>query len=230
MRDTHGVARINVKLKLLQFLPNLRRTLVALFAVLVDSPTDDFFQPRWNFGIKVAQRRRPAAENAFNDRSTGVAGKRLSPGRHFVEQQTKRKDVGARIQVITANLFGRHIRRSPTDVSDHRDRLLRTARGVRPGECNAFREQFGQTEIEHFGLTALGHENVRRFYIAMNNALDMSGVERVRNLDSEVQYFVERQRLATDVISQTLAVYELHSDEGPVALADVIDCADAGMV
>jgi hypothetical protein len=107
---------------------------------------------------------------------------------------------------------------------------LRTARGVCAGERNALGEQFGQSEIKHFGLTAFGHENVRRLYVAMNNALGVSGVERIRDLDSEVEYFIQRQRLAADVISQTLAVNELHGDERPVTLANVVDRADAGMV
>ena len=46
---------------------------------------------------------------------------------------------------------------------------------------------FCQAEIEDFGMTALGHEDVRGLDVAVDDALGVSGVERVGNLDAQVR-------------------------------------------
>jgi len=48
----------------------------------------------------------------------------------------------------------------------------------------ASRGKFSQVEIEHFGMTALGDEQVCRFDIAMDDTFGVGCVERVCDLDS----------------------------------------------
>jgi hypothetical protein len=47
--------------------------------------------------------------------------------------------------------------------------------------------QLGQTKIQNLRLATLGHENVRGLDIAMNDALRVRGIQRVGNLDCEVE-------------------------------------------
>ncbi len=59
----------------------------------------------------------------------------------------------------------------------------------------------------------------------------MSRLERVRNLDSQRQNSLHRQRLARNFMLQRLALHEFHDDEGPAVLfADIVDRADIGMI
>ena len=46
---------------------------------------------------------------------------------------------------------------------------------------------FGETEVENFCLAARADENICGLDIAMNDAAGMSGVERVGNLNGEIE-------------------------------------------
>jgi len=41
--------------------------------------------------------------------------------------------------------------------------------------------EFGETEVEDLGVTALGDKNIDRVDIAMNDAVGMSGIEGIGN-------------------------------------------------
>ena len=62
------------------------------------------------------------------------------------------------------------------------------------GEANLF----GQPEIQNLSVTALRHENVRRFDVAVNDALAVRRVQRVRNLDAEIEKQFQIQGTARD--------------------------------
>ncbi len=69
----------------------------------------------------------------------------------------------------------------------------------------------------------------------MNDALRMSRVERVRNLNSEIEHLLECERLLADPVLQRLAFEQLHRDErnGFAAVVydiDFINRADIGMI
>src|SRR5439155_9499159 len=64
----------------------------------------------------------------------------------------------------------------------------------------------------------------------MNNALGMSSIEPISELDSEVEEQVGRQRLASDSILQSLALEQFHGDEVlALVLAHVVNRADAAV-
>ena len=90
---------------------------------------------------------------------------------------------------------------------------------------------FCQSEIQNFGMSAIGHENVRGLDIPVDDALGVRGVERVRHLHTEVQDFSQFQRLAADAVPQRLPLQQLHGDEVlAVGFIDFVDRADIGMV
>ena len=95
--------------------------------------------------------------------------------------------------------------------------------------------KFGKAEIEHFGLPAARHKNIGGLDIAMNDAFCMGGIERVGNLDSEVEHLVERKRLLADAVLERLPFEQLHGDEWDRLAAvvhdiDFIDGADVGVI
>src|SRR5579863_2647014 len=90
---------------------------------------------------------------------------------------------------------------------------------------------FGEAEIENFGVAAFGHEDVCGLDIAVNDAFGVGGVEGVRDFDSQVEEQVQLHGTASDEVLQSLAFEALHGDEGAsVFFADVVDGADVGMV
>src|SRR4029077_1367717 len=71
--------------------------------------------------------------------------------------------------------------------------------------ADVFRGEFGQAEIEDLSLDAARYKNIGWLDVAMNDALCMGGIERVGNLNSEVEHLVERERLLADAMLQRLA-------------------------
>ena len=47
--------------------------------------------------------------------------------------------------------------------------------------------QFCQTEIQNLGLAAIRHEDIRRLDVAMDDALRVRRIQRVSDLDGEVE-------------------------------------------
>ena len=65
----------------------------------------------------------------------------------------------------------------------------------------------------------------------MHDAFVVRDIQRVGNLDSDVEDLVQRKRVAVDLLAETFAFQQLHGDEVlPVALLDGVNRADVGMV
>ncbi len=89
----------------------------------------------------------------------------------------------------------------------------------------------GEAKIENLGVAARGNENVRRFDVAMDDALRVCGVERVGNLDAQIEHCFDLQRLARDAVPECLSLQQFHGDEGsPIGLVDLVDRADVRVV
>ncbi len=80
-------------------------------------------------------------------------------------------------------------------------------------------------------MTAIGHEKIRRLDVAMHDAFGMSGIERVGDLDTQVNQTVGFERAAEYRFPQSLAFEKLHHDEAQAAvLPNFVNGADVGMV
>jgi hypothetical protein len=75
------------------------------------------------------------------------------------------------------------------------------------------------------------HAEVSRGLERGGSGQALRGVERVRNLDSQLQHFRKRQRLAGNAVLERLAVEKFHRNEGlTVVFADFVDGANIWMV
>ena len=111
----------------------------------------------------------------------------------------------------------------------HRSRLgVNSSNSARRTRCN---HDLCQPKVENLGVSALGHKQVRRFDIPVDDAFGVSRVERVGNLDGEGQNQFGFHRSPADAMLQRHAIQKLHSDERlSVLLANVVDRADIGVI
>src|SRR5450631_1055963 len=91
--------------------------------------------------------------------------------------------------------------------------------------------QLGESEVEDFDLPARREEDIGGFYVAVDDAFGVGGVERVGELNAEVEQAIERQRTAGELRVKTLALQQLHRNKGLAFLVFYrVDGADVGMV
>src|SRR6266700_111120 len=89
----------------------------------------------------------------------------------------------------------------------------------------------GQAESENLCLPARGHEDVRRFQIAMHDPFGVCGLESAHDLDTERQNRIDVEGTAANAVGERLAVEQLHDDEMlRLELLDPVDRADVRMI
>jgi hypothetical protein len=102
---------------------------------------------------------------------------------------------------------------------------------ARGGRAAVGERDFGETEVENFGVAALGDENVRGLNVAMDDAFGVRGIQSVRDIDGEGKEIFGVERMAGDAVLERLAVEKFHGDEGlAVLLANVVNGADVRMI
>src|SRR6266436_4111737 len=96
-------------------------------------------------------------------------------GGHLIEDNSKREQIAPRIEFLRARLLWRHISDGAQRGTGTGEMLLvdRGCHGVRRGNL-ARRTGRGrdlrQPEIQNLGVSALGHEDVRWFDVAVDDA------------------------------------------------------------
>ena len=112
-------------------------------------------------------------------------------------------------------------------------RHRRSAITVSDSDCQGAADRhFGQAEVENLAVAALGHENIGRLDVAMNDALGVRRIQRIGDLDGDGTAAVPiSSGLPAMRCFQRRAFQKLHGDEGvAVVLADVVNRADVGMI
>ena len=90
---------------------------------------------------------------------------------------------------------------------------------------------FRQAEIEDFGIAARSDKDICGLDVAMHDIFRVRRLERIGNLNSQLEDIFERHRPPGDSFLQRLAIEILHDDKGAaVFLADVVNGADIRMV
>ena len=88
-----------------------------------------------------------------------------------------------------------------------------------------------ETEVQNFGVAALGDEEIGGLDVAMDDAGFVCGIEGVGDFDGEREDGVEIERALGDAMLQRLAIEKFHGDEGlAVLVVNFVDGADVGMV
>ena len=161
---------------------------------------------------------RLAVDDVVGERVFGRAVERELPGEHLVEDDAERPDVGAGVDVLAAELFGRH-------VGDGADGAAGAGQAGLAGDL-------GQAEVGDAGRPVLGDEDVGRLDVAVDDAARVGGGQAVGDLGGDGQGLGRGQGAALDLGPQALAAAEGHGDEhAPVlALADLVDGADVRVV
>src|SRR5271168_5091274 len=93
------------------------------------------------------------------------------------------------------------------------------------------RRQLGQAEIENLGLSALRDEDIRRLDVTVHDSTRMGGIERVRDLDGDIEQLVSLEGTARNPMLERLAFQQLHSNEMNVFEGiNLVDGADVRVV
>ena len=92
-------------------------------------------------------------------------------------------------------------------------------------------QRLGQSEVKDFGLPACSNEDVRGLDVAVNDAFAVSGIERIGNLDAEVEYGFNFQRFAENTMGQRLSLEILHGNKWlAFMLAKIVNGANVRIV
>src|SRR5439155_16560604 len=136
-------------------------------------------------------------------------------GYHFVKNHTETPDIGTFINWRAVRLLGRHItngseygpkiRRSKC----HRSCPVRRSRPLRRSGCEGWigEDGFGKLrdpKVEHFYVAVRTQHDVLRFDVAMDNSRVVSGGERTRHLDDDIDSFTQLHRSTSQAITQRL--------------------------
>ena len=153
--------------------------------------------------------------------------------RHLVQHEAEGEEVAAAVERSPPRLLRRHVGHRPHDVPGAREVLLghdlggalRVLGRPRP------RARLGQAEVQDLRLPPPRQEDVRGLDVAVDDALRVGHVQRVRHPDGDVHELVRVHRPAGDALAQGQALEELHHDELlALVLADVVDHADVRVV
>jgi hypothetical protein len=116
-------------------------------------------------------------------------------GGHLVKDDTEGEDVGARVQVFAPRLFRGHVGHRAHRRAGTGQGILHVLRlGVRAGDGRAVFQQLGETEVEDLGVAARGDEDVGRLDVAVDDTAGVRGVQRIGDLDGQVDQATGRLR------------------------------------
>src|SRR5579863_2393136 len=172
-------------------------------------------------------------QDGIEDGGGSVALERKAASGHFVQNDAEGEKIGARVEIFSECLFGRHVGDSAEGGAGAgemcgvgSERSLVAISGGR--FCGG---NFGETEIENFGVAAPGDENVGGLDIAVDDAFRVCGIESFSDLQGDVEEALEFDRLASDDVLESGAIEKFHGDEGAaIFFADVVNGADVGVV
>ena len=192
--------------------PHVGGALVAQLGALLQRFIDDAFELRRDARVQPDRRRGRLVDDGIGDRSRAVAREWQDARGHLIEDDAEAEEVGARVQLFAQRLLRRHVgdrsHRRPRrrQFVGSRERLSRRRLGSRL-------HHLGETEIQHLGLAAIGDEDIGRLDVAMDDALRVGGIERIRDLHGELQQRLGVDRLAGDGVLEGLALHQLQRDE-----------------
>ena len=170
----------------------------------------DVVELRGCVGPIGAHRRCRCREARHRGRDLGVATERRMATQHLEHEEAEPVHVGARIRLATVDLLGRQVARGAHD---------------RAGPCEVVgADRLGDAEVGDLHRAAIGHEDVRRFHVAVHEPGTVRGVERVGDLLADADHVTDWQPAhVVDDAAQRGSVHELHHDvRSAVVVAGVV--------
>ncbi len=160
-------------------------------------------------------RRRRIAHDALREHfRRRAAAKRQRAGQHLEEDQAERIEIAASVDGIGARLFGREIfRRADDDAADRDAGRSRRARDAEIGDAR---------------FAVFGHQHVRGFQVAVDDAALMRGRKAERELAHDLDRIFGRQdAFRIEQPLQRLARHEIHADQPDLAMPhEIVDAHD----
>ena len=139
------------------------------------------------------------------------------------EHDAEREEVRPVIDGPPERLLRRHVGHGPDDHARDRHLRLRVTRGL--GALGP--HELGEAEVEHLDEPALGPHQVRALDVAVHDPAGVRLVQRIGDLQADLDDLADRQRPFRDARRQQFALDILHHDEvGAARLADVVGDGD----
>ena len=216
----------------LQVGANFRGVLIAVLGVFLETQVDDPGQGGGNIGIELSWRDRDLLNDGDQKLARGISPERRAAGAHLVNRDAEREEIGARVDLSTQRLLGRHVCGRSHCGAKAVSELLSLQGRLLPGGCEfLYGHHFGQAEVQDLGTAAFGNEDVCWLDVAVDDALLMRRFEGVRDVDRDFDHAIDGKRAFLNQLFQRFAIQELHGDEGAAAFfGDLMNGADVGMV
>jgi len=160
------------------------------------------------------ERRRDSGPGELDDATRRIRVGARPPVEALEQDAAERVEVGPSVHAIGCEELLRR-------------RVAPRAHGVARGERSDGRYE---AEVDEARLVARIEQYVARLDVAVDQACLVHRAKRVRELTSQVEHLVDRQRTEKEARCQALALHELHEQVGqPVGFADLDDARQAGM-
>ena len=171
--------------------------LVPRRGILGHRPRDDRVERRRHGRVELGGWGRRVGHDPHRDFDQRPSSERGSAGRAFVEGDAEREDVGACVDVPSAQLLGRHESRRANRGSLHRQTFHRLC------ISKIVLRDLRESEVQHLQLSARRDDDVLRLDVTMNDAGGVGLLQRLRRLDADVHHFGGRQGVLPDPLGQT---------------------------
>ena len=126
--------------------------------------------------------------------------KRSFARQHLVEDRPKCKDICAVVSNVPTYLLRRHVSGCPHDHARVRcDALYRGGAGLR---AELRLREFRQTEVQNLHVSVLGHEQVLRLQVTVDNSFFMRRRQSPRNLRPVIRDPADRHGIPHDLFPQ----------------------------
>ena len=91
--------------------------------------------------------------------------------------------------------------------------------------------EFRQPEVQNLRLPSICYKDVRGLHVPVDDSFRVRGVERIGDLDGQIEHCFDLQWLAIDLVPQRLPLQQFHRNEGPsIRFINFVDSADVRVV
>ena len=122
----------------------------------------------------------------------GLAAERSLTANQFVEHHAKAEQIAPSVELMTADLLGRHITGGAEQYPGPRLEARRDPRIARTIFLEFLFSQLGQAKVEHLRIAVRSQHDVLGLDVAMNDSGSVRGAERAGDLNRRLDNLIER--------------------------------------